>query len=330
MDVFSKHFTSISFYPFTGPSPQLSTVSADRGVDECDDDYDTEPEVPDQGIDGQPQLQWPETAGSLQPDIPESREEDTSSSAPLDSVQTTPAVLDSTGASLATLSPTEEQPLGTLGPDLGTEARNLESGFGADQFTQDSGFGGSDPRTLDSGFESDQLTLDSGIGSVPQSVDSVLGSETQSDSHAPVPPPETGAIAESDISVPSHVSATVSSPEPMMLSDSGAPMPQSDSDSIPQSHSDSSAATESHSSVPIPPQQPPSVPASELEQDPELQTSGSAIPALVPENMSMEVLHQKVKKLFPGFKPKGILRFSRSVLCVHLRHNSRKWLRFCF
>lgn len=118
MDVFSKHFTSISFYPFTGPSPQLSTVSVDRGVDECDDDYDTEPEAPDQGVDGrQPQLQWPEAAGGLQPDIPESREEDTSSSAPLDSAQTTPAVLDSTGASVAALLPTEEQPLGTLGPD---------------------------------------------------------------------------------------------------------------------------------------------------------------------------------------------------------------------
>lgn len=166
MDVFSKHFTSISFYPFTGPSPQLSTVSVDRGVDECDDDYDTEPEAPDQGVDGrQPQLQWPEAAGGLQPDIPESREEDTSSSAPLDSAQTTPAVLDSTGASVAALLPTEEQPLGTLGPDLGTEPRNLESGFGADQFTQDSGFGGSDPVPWTPGLIliSPLLTRESGL-----------------------------------------------------------------------------------------------------------------------------------------------------------------------
>ena len=329
MDVFSEHFTSASFYPFTGPSTQFSTVATDRGGDECDDDYDMEAEPCDQGVDGrQVQPQQPEAPSSQQPRVPESQEDTSSSSAPLDGDQTTPAPLGSTGVTAAMLTPTEEQPLGTLGSDLGTETRNLESGFGADQCTQDSGFGGSDPRTLDSEFEeSDQPTLDSGMESEPQSQDSVLGSETQSDSHTPAPPPEapyntdtqllpsTNSL-EPGVAVTGHVSATDSSPEPRMLSDTSsavtAPIPQSDS--IPQAHSDSSAATESHSSSSIPPQQPPSVPASQPEQAPELQPSGSAIPALIPENMSMEVLHQKVKKLFPSFKPQGILRFSRSVL----------------
>lgn len=38
--------------------------------------------------------------------------------------------------------------------------------------------------------------------------------------------------------------------------------------------------------------------------------SGSAIPALIPDNMSLEELRAKVKELFPGFKSQGILRFS--------------------
>lgn len=36
----------------------------------------------------------------------------------------------------------------------------------------------------------------------------------------------------------------------------------------------------------------------------------SAIPALIPDNMTLEELRAKVKQLFPGFKPHGILRFS--------------------
>lgn len=36
----------------------------------------------------------------------------------------------------------------------------------------------------------------------------------------------------------------------------------------------------------------------------------SAIPALIPENMTLKELRSKVMKLFPGFKPQGILRFS--------------------
>lgn len=35
-----------------------------------------------------------------------------------------------------------------------------------------------------------------------------------------------------------------------------------------------------------------------------------AIPSLMPEDMSIQELHAKVKALFPGFKPNGILRFS--------------------
>ncbi len=37
---------------------------------------------------------------------------------------------------------------------------------------------------------------------------------------------------------------------------------------------------------------------------------GPAIPALIPEDMTLEQLHRKVKELFPGFKSEGILRFS--------------------
>lgn len=37
---------------------------------------------------------------------------------------------------------------------------------------------------------------------------------------------------------------------------------------------------------------------------------GSAIPALIPDNMTLEELRAKVKELFPGFKSHGILRFS--------------------
>ena len=36
----------------------------------------------------------------------------------------------------------------------------------------------------------------------------------------------------------------------------------------------------------------------------------SAIPSLIPENMTLEQLRAKVKTLFPGFKSQGILRFS--------------------
>lgn len=36
----------------------------------------------------------------------------------------------------------------------------------------------------------------------------------------------------------------------------------------------------------------------------------SAIPALIPDNMTLEELRAKVKQLFPGFKSHGILRFS--------------------
>ena len=36
----------------------------------------------------------------------------------------------------------------------------------------------------------------------------------------------------------------------------------------------------------------------------------SAIPALIPDNMTLEELRTKVKQLFPGFKSHGILRFS--------------------
>ena len=38
--------------------------------------------------------------------------------------------------------------------------------------------------------------------------------------------------------------------------------------------------------------------------------TGTAIPALIPENMTIEELYAKVKALFPGFAPDGILRFS--------------------
>ena len=36
----------------------------------------------------------------------------------------------------------------------------------------------------------------------------------------------------------------------------------------------------------------------------------SAIPSLIPENMTLEELRAKVKKLFPGFKSQSILPFS--------------------
>lgn len=39
-------------------------------------------------------------------------------------------------------------------------------------------------------------------------------------------------------------------------------------------------------------------------------SADSAIPALIPDNMTIEELYAKVKKLFPGFKPHSILRFS--------------------
>lgn len=39
------------------------------------------------------------------------------------------------------------------------------------------------------------------------------------------------------------------------------------------------------------------------------QLEASAIPALIPEDMSLEDLHKKVKEHFPAFKPYGILRF---------------------
>ncbi len=44
--------------------------------------------------------------------------------------------------------------------------------------------------------------------------------------------------------------------------------------------------------------------------DDDSNTGDSAIPALIPEDMSIEELHAKVMKMFPGFKPDGILRFS--------------------
>lgn len=63
--------------------------------------------------------------------------------------------------------------------------------------------------------------------------------------------------------------------------------------------------------VPNPPL--PSVPTSQLpEGEPpssKPQLEASAIPALIPEDMSLEDLHEKVKEHFPAFKPYGILRF---------------------
>ena len=63
--------------------------------------------------------------------------------------------------------------------------------------------------------------------------------------------------------------------------------------------------------VPNPPL--PSVPTSQLpEGEPPTskpQLEASAIPALIPEDMSLEDLHKKVKEHFPAFKPYGILRF---------------------
>ena len=39
-------------------------------------------------------------------------------------------------------------------------------------------------------------------------------------------------------------------------------------------------------------------------------SNDAAIPALIPDNMTLEELRAKVKKLFPSFKSHGILRFS--------------------
>ena len=56
---------------------------------------------------------------------------------------------------------------------------------------------------------------------------------------------------------------------------------------------------------------PPTSPASQTEEQlDKVDLSDSAIPALIPDNMTMDQLHAKVKELFPGFKPHNILRFS--------------------
>lgn len=69
----------------------------------------------------------------------------------------------------------------------------------------------------------------------------------------------------------------------------------------------------SHSENLVPNPSLPSVPTSQLpEGEPPTskpQLEASAIPALIPEDMSLEDLHKKVKEHFPAFKPYGILRF---------------------
>ena len=52
----------------------------------------------------------------------------------------------------------------------------------------------------------------------------------------------------------------------------------------------------------------------QVDSSPAIKTSeeelDSAIPALIPDNMTLEELRAKVKQLFPGFRSHGILRFS--------------------
>ncbi len=51
----------------------------------------------------------------------------------------------------------------------------------------------------------------------------------------------------------------------------------------------------------------------------------SAIPALIPENMTLEQLRTKVKKLFPGFSSHRILRFSSLLGPGKLSSQPRIW-----
>jgi len=174
-------------------------------------------------------------------------------------------------------------------------------------------------------------TLDSGLGSEPFTVMSESNSQSPPAINLPVQPVYNDTAASyTSSSVPLleeppaiSVSTTIPSsselsapvqPEPAVLT---VPLPTStassgysaptvlDSGSIPDQH------TVSHSQTVVS-----NLPPTPLTAQPVEETTGrqsllesSAIPALIPENMSLEQLHEKVKEYFPSFKPYGILRF---------------------
>lgn len=174
-------------------------------------------------------------------------------------------------------------------------------------------------------------TLDSGLGSEPFIVMSESNSQSPPAINLPTQPVYNDTSASyTSSSVPlleeppaisvsttipssSELSATVQ-PEPAVLT---VPLPTAtassgysaptvlDSGSVPDQH------TVSHSQTVVS-----NLPPTPLTAQPAEETTGrqlllesSAIPALIPENMSLEQLHEKVKEYFPSFKPYGILRF---------------------
>ena len=118
----------------------------------------------------------------------------------------------------------------------------------------------------------------------------------------------TGASAEDDDDYDMDTQASSSQTPHDSLPDSGFGSSESDSQSFesgsqPAFHSNSFVPVTSMATPPPPDQLTPGL-------QPPVSIEGSAIPALIPQNMSLEELHAKVKKLFPSFKPNGILRFS--------------------
>lgn len=155
--------------------------------------------------------------------------------------------------------------------------------------------------TLDSGIGSQptpqspamQLTPPEAVSNTDGAYAGTSGISSQSFESTPPPlPPTTATVSPASPFVPE------TSPMVTAVTEGGTL-----SDSIPQSQSPIEIPSSVESAAP-PPVSIPDAPPPPPEQD------SIANPALIPENMSIDELYEKVKKLFPGFKPNSILRFS--------------------